>query len=173
MTKQDKRLLALLISVLLAGILIGGTAVYELTKTEPDNKEAVLLKKIETERLNQYQNTRLSWEAIDLWMDYFGIREKQIVKAQIILESDSLRSNLCVQHNNLFGMTWPTQRTTTATYKAGIYAGYPSFIESIKDYWFWQQKYTGGDYYEFLENSGYAGDSSYIWKLKEISGDGF
>lgn len=114
-----------------------------------------------------YPKTVLNWENIDYWMDYFNVEYKDIVKAQIRLETGNLTSDNCVKNNNLFGMMYNDR---TATYKANGYAGYSSYIESIKCYSMWQHKYYNGtdNYYDFLRKIGYATDSLYIQKLKTI-----
>lgn len=117
-----------------------------------------------------YSKTILNWENVDYWLEYFNVLHPEIVRAQIMLETGNLTSKNCVENMNLFGMGFPVNRETTATYKRNGYAGYPNFIESIKCYAIWQQhNYNGGDYFNFLQNIGYAEDSTYIHKLKQIA----
>ena len=66
-------------------------------------------------------------------------------------------------------MKMPSVRTTTARYINRGHAGYPTWIHCIEDYKLWQDfTYKQGDYYQHLVNAGYAGDSAYIHKLKQI-----
>lgn len=116
-----------------------------------------------------YSRTTLTWKNIDYWLWYFEVDCMEVVKAQIILESDSLRSRLATEQNNLFGMGLAHSRPTSAHYERNGYAGYTSYIESIKDIKYFQMSYFhGGDYFEFIRKCGYAEDSLYIPKLKRI-----
>jgi uncharacterized FlgJ-related protein len=118
---------------------------------------------------NYYSKTILNWENIDYWLDYFKVQQKEIVKAQIMLESNNLSSKIALQNNNLFGMKFPSVRETSASHKENSHAAYPNYIESIKDYSIYQYSYyRGGDYYKFLLKAKYATDSTYINKLKKI-----
>lgn len=116
-----------------------------------------------------YPKTKLTWENVDYWLDYFNVQHKEIVKAQIMLESKNLSSKIALQNNNLFGMKFPSVRETSATHKQNSHAAYPNYIESIRDYAIFQYTYyRGGDYYAFLINAKYATDSTYINKLKQV-----
>ena len=114
--------------------------------------------------------TKLSYESIDFWMTYYGITNKSIVLAQIKLETNNLQSDLCKYQNNLFGLKMPHQRETTAIAERNGDATYSSFISCLEDYSVFQQTYynPGDDYYEFLKKVGYAEDSAYISKLRNI-----
>lgn len=116
-----------------------------------------------------YSKTILNWENIGYWLEYFDVKEIDIVMAQIKLETGNLTSSNCIRNNNLFGFTF-AKCDSTATYKDGIYSGYPNFIESIKRYSQYQHRYYNGteNYYSFLRRVGYAEDSTYIQKLKSI-----
>jgi hypothetical protein len=74
-----------------------------------------------------------------------------------MLETGYLRSNQCLENNNLFG------------WFGNVYLSFPNWITSIKYYSEWQQKYyKGGDYYKFLEEYNFAEDKDYIKKLKQM-----
>jgi len=112
----------------------------------------------------------LSWYSIDYWIDQFDIQNKEIVKRQIYHETGSLTSRLCRECNNLTGMHKPRIRQTTVFGKDNGMSIYRSFIESIEDYGLWQEYfYKGNDYYDFLASHGYATDSLYITKLKNLN----
>lgn len=129
-----------------------------------------LTSKLNDATWNIYSKTKLNSKNIDYWLLYFSVQHKDIVKAQILLETHNLQSDMCNNENNLFGMKFAKQRLTTATHSNNKYACYSSYISSIEDYSIWQQTYYNGtmDYYKFLIKSGYATDSSYIVKLKKI-----
>lgn len=87
------------------------------------------------------------------------IKHIDIVLRQIIWETGHLKSYKARVDNNLFGF-----RRTDSTYMK-----FDSWSESVEYYKNWQDKrYKGGDYYMFLENVGYAEDSTYIQKLKSL-----
>jgi hypothetical protein len=92
--------------------------------------------------------------------DYYNIQYPDIVIAQAILESGFFKSNICVEHNNLFGL-----------YNSRIkeYYHFDHWAESVKAYRDKvQYKYEGGDYYEWLQEIGYAEDTLYIPKVKNL-----
>lgn len=87
-----------------------------------------------------------------------GIKHSNIVFAQAKLESANYQSSLTKTHNNIFGMR-----------KGNRYRRYNNWQECVKDYKDCiQSRYTGGDYYTFLDKIGYAEDPNYIKKLKQI-----
>lgn len=117
-----------------------------------------------------YQRTLLTWDNVEFWLNYFQVKEIQIVKKQIKLETNNLTSGLCIDNNNLFAFKMAEHRETTAIGSNRGYAFYPSFIASIKDYAQFQKKYyKGGDYYEFLIRSNYASDTLYVSKLRGMN----
>jgi len=85
------------------------------------------------------------------------IKHPKIVLAQAILETGWFKSNISKSHKNIFGFT----RTK--------YLKFSSYLECIEYYAKWQKKYyKKGDYYDFLDNYGYAEDSLYTSKLKQV-----
>ncbi len=83
-----------------------------------------------------------------------------IVYRQIIWETGWLKCKDCsLDYNNLCGYGW----------NGKSYYKYNHWTESITAYKIWQLKYfKEGDYYQFLEDIGYATDKNYINKLKSI-----
>lgn len=82
----------------------------------------------------------------------------KIVLAQAKLETGNFKSKLCKTHNNIFGMR-----------KGNKYRKYKNYTECVADYKRRiSSKYTGGDYYDFINRLGYAEDKEYINKLKSI-----
>lgn len=89
------------------------------------------------------------------------IKYPLIVYRQVIWETGWLRCKDCsLDYNNLFGMGW----------NGNSYHSYNYWTESIRAYKIWQLKYyKGGDYYQFLEDIGYAEDEkNYTKNLKFI-----
>jgi len=112
----------------------------------------------------------LSWASINYWLIEYDVKQIDVVKAQIRLETGNLSSRYCRERNNLFGMKKPRKRQTTAIGRDKSMAVYSHFSESIRDYAYWQDLfYKGGDYYQFLKRHGYATDKKYVEKLKLIN----
>jgi hypothetical protein len=92
--------------------------------------------------------------------DYYEIQQPDIVVAQAILETGLFKSDLCIEHHNLFGL-----------YNSRIkeYYHFNHWTESVKAYRNKvQYRYQDGDYYDWLERIGYAEDSLYVSKLKNV-----
>lgn len=90
----------------------------------------------------------------------YKIEHADIVLAQAILETGWLKcTNCCLDVKNVFG--WSHDGKT--------YIKFKHWDESVAMYKLWQtDNYTGGDYYAFLKKSGYASDSLYVEKLRDI-----
>lgn len=130
--------------------------------------------------INDSLNSRLSnihnltWDNIDFWIKHFEINCDTVIRAQIILETGNLTSDILINGNNLFGMKFPLYRETTAV---GIYknhASYQSYIHSIEDYRLWQQYFkfdtlkVTEDYVNCLVKHGYAKSENYKQSLYVI-----
>ena len=91
----------------------------------------------------------------------YEIYHPDIVFAQAILETGYFSSKMAVKYNNLFGLY---------NSKTGTYYKYNHWRESIEAYKrHIQRRYEPPDnYYQFLDNIGYAKDTEYIKKLKII-----
>lgn len=86
-----------------------------------------------------------------------NIKFSDIVISQVILETGYLTSRKAIEDNNLFG------------YYSNKSMIFNNWMESVKYYKEWQDKYyRGGDYYTFLSKIGYAEDLNYINKLKSL-----
>jgi hypothetical protein len=111
----------------------------------------------------------LNWSNIENELYYLGIKQPEIVKAQIFHETGNLTSRFCKEQNNLLGMRLARSRETTAIGEGNHMAKYRKWQDSLADYRIWQDKYySGGDYYQFLKKHGYAEDPYYQYKLKRI-----
>lgn len=102
-------------------------------------------------------------------IESLNIQHSDIVYRQYAIESGWGTSILATEHNNLFGMTYPTSRPTTATGKTESgFAIYNSVRESVIDYAIWQSTFafnlTEKEYLSYLGKV-YAEDPKYIWKL--------
>ena len=64
--------------------------------------------------INLYQ---MNWENICFFIDYFKIKHPEVVKAQILLETNYLKSEACQINKNLFGMKYVKGRLSTHSYK--------------------------------------------------------
>lgn len=83
-----------------------------------------------------------------------GILYPKVVLAQAILETGWLRSSLCRERNNLFGLTNP---------RTGKYYEFDHWTESVRAYLTKvQYKYKGGNYLLWLRDIGYAEDLGYV-----------
>lgn len=83
----------------------------------------------------------------------------KIVVAQAILETGYFSSRVCLEYNNLFGLRR----------RNGEYYRFKTWQESVDAYRnYVQYKYTGGDYFTFLDHIGYAEDKNYTAKVRTI-----
>lgn len=87
-----------------------------------------------------------------------GVKHHKIVLAQAKLESNCGKSSVAKRTNNLFGLR-----------KGNRYRRFNHWTESVTAYKnLIQSKYEGGNYYVFLHKIGYAEDTKYIDKLKDL-----
>lgn len=94
-------------------------------------------------------------------LSYYGLKHRDIVYAQAILETGHFKSDLCLNNNNLFGLY---NSRKEQYYK---FDHWTDCIIAYKE--MIQYKYKDGDdYLNFLKEIGYAEDIDYIYKLKEI-----
>ena len=94
-------------------------------------------------------------------LEYYGVKHPQIVYAQAVLETGHFKSDLCLNDNNLFGLyNSKKHRYYTFDHWKDCIIAYKEMI---------QYKYKDGDdYLNFLKEIGYAEDSEYSCKLKEL-----
>ena len=100
-------------------------------------------------------------EGLEEALSYYGLKHKDIVYAQAILETGHFKSKVCLNYNNLFGL-YDTKNKD--------YYKFNHWTESVVAYKEWvQKKYQPPDnYYAFLEEINYASDKEYISTLKSI-----
>lgn len=100
-------------------------------------------------------------EGLEEALSYYGLKHKDIVYAQAILETGNFKSKVCRENNNLFGLY---------NSKKKRYCKFKHWAESVVAYKEWiQKKYQPpNNYYTFLENINYAEEKEYTRLLKEI-----
>lgn len=100
-------------------------------------------------------------EGLEEALSYYGLKHKDIVYAQAILETGNFKSKVCKENNNLFGLY---------NSKKKRYCKFKHWTESVVAYKEWiQKKYQPpNNYYTFLENINYAEEKEYTRLLKEI-----
>lgn len=93
-------------------------------------------------------------------LEEYGVKHRDIVAAQAVLETGHFTSEVCHSCHNLFGLRHPSD---------GSYYTFDTWEESVKAYRDdVQYKYNGGDYYAFLSRIGYAEDRRYVSKVKRV-----
>lgn len=97
-------------------------------------------------------------------LKHYDFPNPAIITAQAVLESGNFKSKLCKDNNNLFGLY--NSRTMS-------YFKFDSWISCVLAYkQFILSKYNPEeDYYKFLDRIGYAEDSLYESKVKELELD--
>lgn len=100
-------------------------------------------------------------EGLEEALVYYGLQHRDIVLAQAILETGHFTSDVCLKHNNLFGLYNSKEKQ---------YYKFAHWSESVIAYKEWiQGKYEyPNNYYTFLEELNYAEDKNYTKILKEI-----
>lgn len=87
------------------------------------------------------------------------VRFPRIVLAQAMLETGYFSSRVCREYNNLFGL----RKRNGAYYQ---FDRWEDSVAAYRDYV--QYKYTGGNYFDFLDRIGYAEDKRYTQKVRVI-----
>jgi len=84
----------------------------------------------------------------------------EIVAAQALLETGNFKSYACIHRNNLFGLRK----------RDGTYMSFEHWTECVAAYKKYIQKWkqSPNDYYKYLDDLGYAEDTSYTTKLKQM-----
>lgn len=147
---------------LLIGLLVGCFTI-SMYNTQPEVQVKVIKdtirvtdtiqKKVAKLELNELNETNVRKE-----LKKHKIPHSDIVLAQAKLESNNFKSKLTKTHNNIFGMKTGNHYTKYAHWSDCI-ADYKKRISN---------RYTGGNYYAFLNKINYAEDPNYVNALKEI-----
>ena len=144
---------------LVVGVL-GAIQVHSCSKGDKPPEIKVVLhinnKEIQPDFFN-----KLPQEGLMEALEYYEIKHPQIVYAQAVLETGHFKSDLCLNGNNLFGLyDSKNHRYYTFDHWKDCIIAYKEMI---------QYKYKDDDnYLNFLKEIGYAEDSEYICKLKEL-----
>lgn len=103
----------------------------------------------------------LTVENLKSELEAAGVEHVDVVLRQAILETGWFKCENCsLGSNNLFGFFYK-----------GKYISFDNWTESVAYYKWWQDKlYSGGDYYVFLKNVGYATSPNYIKHLESLKG---
>lgn len=89
-----------------------------------------------------------------------GVSFPEIVVAQAKLETGHFKSYACLQNNNLFGLRKKDSTYMAFSHWTDCVAAYKEYIQKWDD--------PPNDYYHYLDSIGYAEDTSYVAKVKEL-----
>lgn len=139
------------------GMLLGMAAIwhYHAANEILNNKEShEICVKWRTDHF-KLTNDNLYTELVAQGIDY-----PKIVLAQAILETGNYQSYSCRVRNNLFGLKR----------RDGTYMEFNHWTDAVHAYKKYIQKYKDvpEDYYKFLNDLGYAEDSIYVIRVKQI-----
>ena len=147
---------AVIIGIILGGCLtLWGQSIFQKAD-ELKNKE-------ETEVANvKWRHNHFKLNESNLYDELIaqGVEFPDIVLAQAILETGYFKSHACMNKNNLFGLRKGDGTYMSFDHWTDAVAAYVRYIQK------WEEPPT--DYYRYLDKLGYAEDSSYIAKVKEI-----
>jgi hypothetical protein len=147
-------------------LLIFGTGIILMASIQQLIENAKPIQEPESKVIIRYisfdtVNDSLTLENVYNYLKCLNIQYFDIVFAQCILETGHLKSKNCIENNNLFGFRYQNE-----------YLKFDNWKQSCMYYYCWQSnKYKGGDYFDFLEQVGYASDNDYKVKLKSILKD--
>lgn len=134
---------------------------------EEDNIEEL----INQEPINEVVDS-ITIDTIYTYLQKYKIRHKDVVIAQVKLESNHLKSKLYKSNNNPFGMKLAKARPTTAKGSRNGFAYYDSVEDAVIDYAFWQAANANvrsrDIYLNILHNMYCIGDNDYKHKLKKL-----
>jgi len=147
-------------TVLNIGLIISALAILFCLCPRSDFSEAPL-QVHDTITIIQQDTFVLNQQNVYKELCNLDIKYSKIVLAQSLLETGYYTSNICIKNHNLFGFQTSNGYMKFETYK-----------DCIQKYKNWQNSYyKGGNYYTFLTTIGYAEDSCYIEKLKQMKVD--
>lgn len=141
------------------GMLIGMASIWhyytvsEILEEEKESEDICVKWRTEHFKLSK---ENLYSELVAQEIDY-----PEIVLAQALLETGNFKSYSCKVRNNLFGLMR----------KDGTYMEFDHWTNSVHAYKRYIQKYkeVPNDYYKYLNDLGYAEDSIYVIRVKEIA----
>ena len=164
MQNCNNKPLLVLLSFMCISIATLFSAVYDLHESlkELKNTKVVLSSDIlDNQNLDIPKDSILIKDILLEVLRANEVHNAEIVYAQAILETGWFKSNLCVTHNNLFGLYDSKNKQ---------YYKFDSWEQSVVAYRKWiQYKHKPNEnYYAFLTRIGYAEDPNYINKVKNI-----
>lgn len=125
-----------------------------------------------------YHSFNSTTAKIDTYVQFYiaqGGKFPDVFRAQIILETGSLTSDIYRENHNLVGMKCAQARSTYCQGHNKGHAVFDNDFDSIREYIFWQKSKKTLDsissteeYLNFLVRTGYAEDTRYIEKLANI-----
>lgn len=154
---KKKVLIILMISIVFG--FATGYSLHHLIHFNQKQEEMVLLPEHPFYLLDEVNE-----EVLYNTLKHYDFPNPAIITAQAVLESGNFKSKLCKDNNNLFGLY--NSRTMS-------YFKFDSWISCVFAYkQFILSKYDPEeDYYKFLDRIGYAEDSLYESKVKELELD--
>lgn len=154
---KKKVLIILMISIVFG--FATGYSLHHLIHFNQKQEEMVLLPEHPFYLLDEVNE-----EVLYNTLKHYDFPNPAIITAQAVLESGNFKSKLCKDNNNLFGLY--NSRTMS-------YFKFDSWISCVFAYkQFILSKYNPEeDYYKFLDRIGYAEDSLYESKVKELESD--
>lgn len=154
---KKKVLIILMISIVFG--FATGYSLHHLIHFNQKQEEMVLLPEHPFYLLDEVNE-----EVLYNTLKHYDFPNPAIITAQAVLESGNFKSKLCKDNNNLFGLY--NSRTMS-------YFKFDSWISCVFAYkQFILSKYNPEeDYYKFLDRIGYAEDSLYESKVKELELD--
>ena len=154
---KKKVLIILMISIVFG--FATGYSLHHLIYFNQKQEEMVLLQEHPFYLLDEVNE-----EVLYNTLKHYDFPNPAIITAQAVLESGNFKSKLCKDNNNLFGLY--NSRTMS-------YFKFDSWISCVFAYkQFILSKYNPEeDYYKFLDRIGYAEDSLYESKVKELELD--
>lgn len=155
---MKKKVLIILMISIVFGFAIG-YSLHHLIHFNQKQEEMVLLPEHPFYLLDEVNE-----EVLYNTLKHYDFPNPAIITAQAVLESGNFKSKLCKDNNNLFGLY--NSRTMS-------YFKFDSWISCVFAYkQFILSKYNPEeDYYKFLDRIGYAEDSLYESKVKELELD--
>lgn len=151
-----KRKLFILVCSIISGFFIGYSLHHWIHSVRFPEEQAILMPEHPF-----YLMEEVNEEVLYNTLKHYKFPNPAIITAQAVLESGNFKSRLCTDNNNLFGLY--NSRTMS-------YFKFDSWISCVFAYkQFILSKYNPKeDYYRFLDRIGYAEDSLYESKVKEL-----
>lgn len=161
------------ISVLLISLIIYTTSitVYLVKNNQQQITKIEVVKTIEIIKKDTLKSKKLNTKNVLKEIRLNNIYFPEIVLKQALFETNNLKSNICLENNNLFGIRhYPNFDTTYAIAKNRGFLCFKTWEDSVKEYKRLQKRnFKESYYYDFLERSGYAEKTIYVNGLKKIN----